>query len=286
MGPKSIENVENFRKKDNLRSVNAILGLFDLTLLQSKYERFAMIQPASEALDTSLKSSLTGKPADELEDLIYLISHDLRASLRALLEVPQWIEEDLYDLGQTLPESLTENIAMMNTHTKRLDRMLCDLLVFSRVGRMQRRVDINLDAVLCDLVEALPVPNDVKIDWKLEWQGLNIGERDIVTLLSALIGNSIKHRDSGMSRILIETLWEDGQPVLYVSDDGVGIEPKYNEIIFDVMQTLQPREEVEGSGMGLSIARKVVALYDGSIRLDSPRLNRGTTMRVRFRLVN
>lgn len=245
-----------------------------------------MIQPSSEALDTSLKSSLTGKPADELEDLIYLISHDLRASLRALLEVPQWIEEDLYDLGQQLPESLTDNIAMMNTHTKRLDRMLCDLLVFSRVGRMQRRVDVNLESVLSDLVEALPVPNDVKIDWKLEWQGLSIGERDIVTLLSALIGNSIKHRDTGMSRILIETLWENGEPVLYVSDDGVGIEPKYNEIIFDVMQTLQPREEVEGSGMGLSIARKVVALYDGSIRLDSPRLNRGTTMRTRFRLAN
>jgi len=245
-----------------------------------------MIQPSSETLDTSLKSSLTGKPADELEDLIYLISHDLRASLRALLEVPQWIEEDLYDLGQQLPESLTDNISMMNTHTKRLDRMLCDLLVFSRVGRMQRRVEVNLDSVLSDLVEALPVPNDVKIDWNLEWQGLSIGERDIVTLLSALIGNSIKHRDTGMSRILIETLWENGEPVLYVSDDGVGIEPKYNEIIFDVMQTLQPREEVEGSGMGLSIARKVVTLYDGSIRLDSPRLNRGTTMRTRFRLAN
>lgn len=239
-----------------------------------------MIHSPTEALDTSLKSSLTGKPAEELEDLIYLISHDLRASLRALLEVPQWIEEDLYELGHSLPDSLTDNISMMNTHTKRLDRMLCDLLVFSRVGRMQRQSEIDLEMVLTDLVEALPIPNDVRVEWNLEWQGLRIGERDVVTLLSALIGNSIKHRDQDTSRILVETLWEDGVPVLYVSDDGPGIDEKFSEIIFDIMQTLKSREEVEGSGMGLSIARKIVGLHDGSIRLDSPRLNRGATFRI------
>jgi len=226
--------------------------------------------------------SATPRPQDELEDLIYLISHDLRASLRALLEVPQWIEEDIYELGHSLPVSLTENIAMMNTHTKRLDRMLCDLLVFSRIGRMQKKIDVNLGAVLDDLLDHMPIPSEFTVERDLTWTSLRYGERDIVTLISALISNSIKHHDTDEGRILIQTTWEGPVPVMYVSDDGPGIDDKFREIVFDIMQTLRPREEVEGSGMGLAIARKIAGFYGGSLRLIDPILDQGTTLRIAF----
>lgn len=73
----------------------------------------------------------------EFEDFIYLLSHDVRNSVRALVEVPQWIKEDLIANGHSISGSLAENMELMDTHTRRLDRMLTDLLVYSRVGRMQ-----------------------------------------------------------------------------------------------------------------------------------------------------
>ena len=241
-----------------------------------------MIQP--NLSDVSAKSMPTagGRQQDELEDLIYLISHDLRASLRALLEVPQWIEEDIYELGHSLPQSLTENIAMMNTHTKRLDRMLCDLLVFSRIGRMQKRIDLSLNSVMDEIEESIPIPNGFHVERDLAWTGLRFGERDIVTLLSALIGNSIKHHDRSTGKILVQTKWDGSVPVMIVSDDGPGIDEKFREIVFDIMQTLRPREEVEGSGMGLAIARKIAIRYGGSLRLIDPIWDRGCSIRVSF----
>lgn len=241
-----------------------------------------MMQPNLSDVPTTPMPTATAQQQDELEDLIYLISHDLRASLRALLEVPQWIEEDIYELGHTLPSSLTENIAMMNTHTKRLDRMLCDLLVFSRIGRMQKRIDVNLNGVLDELLDNLPIPNGFVVRRDLAWTGLRYGERDIVTLLSSLIGNAIKHHDKTEGQILIQTTWDGSVPIMLVSDDGPGIDEKFREIVFDIMQTLRPREEVEGSGMGLAISRKIAVHYGGSLRLIDPVWERGTTLRVTF----
>ncbi len=219
---------------------------------------------------------------DELEDLIYLISHDLRSSLRALLEVPGWIEEDLTDIGIRLPETLTENVQLMNTHTRRLDRMLCDLLAFSRVGRMQRKTDVNLHAIVDEVIESLPVPSGFKVERDFQWDGLRFGERDIVTLVHALVSNGIKHHHAKRGRILIQTRMEGDIPVLYVSDDGPGIDDKFSEIVFDIMQTLKPREEVEGSGMGLAIGRKIATTYGGTMRLVDPVLDVGTTIKTTF----
>ena len=86
-------------------------------------------------------------PSRDFEDFIYLISHDVRNSVRALIEVPVWITEDLQDEGYKIQGQLAEHIGLMNTHTRRLDRMLNDLLVYSRIGRMQLPVDVDLAEV-------------------------------------------------------------------------------------------------------------------------------------------
>ena len=76
------------------------------------------------------------EPSSELENFVYIVSHDLRNSARALTEVPQWLREDLQDLGLAVDEDFRENLDLLERHAKRLDRMLLDLLVYSRVGRM------------------------------------------------------------------------------------------------------------------------------------------------------
>ncbi|NNK15995.1 MAG: hypothetical protein HKP51_03715, partial [Sulfitobacter sp.] len=89
-----------------------------------------------------------GASSQDFEEFIYLISHDVRSSVRALIELPQWIAEDLEDAGFPVAGTVAASIDMMNRHAGRLDRMLVDLLTFSRIGRMQDVRENDLVAAL------------------------------------------------------------------------------------------------------------------------------------------
>jgi signal transduction histidine kinase len=222
------------------------------------------------------------KDSKDFEDFIYLLSHDVRGSIRALLEVPQWITEDLIAEGHKITGQLENHITLMNTHTKRLDRMLIDLLVYSRIGRTQTTSLIILQEALDTVLEQVKVPKRFEVKVDLQCPVVMFGERDILTLLSSLISNSIKHHNLDHGIIQISSHQEDDACVIRVSDDGPGIPEKYAKRVFDAMSTLKPRDEVEGSGMGLTIARKIVTQYDGQLECLSYQNNTGTILEMRF----
>ncbi|OUS20825.1 hypothetical protein A9Q95_11215 [Rhodobacterales bacterium 59_46_T64] len=203
---------------------------------------------------------------DELEKFIYLLSHDVRNSARALLEVPQWIEEDLIDLGYPVEGALAENIKLMNTHTRRLDRMLVDLLTFSRVGRKQTQHTVDLEEAVQMVLAQISLPHGFTVNTDLAQLSVDMGERDILTLLGELITNSAKHHHRDRGSIALSARRDGGDLVIRARDDGPGITEKYRDRVFEAMITLKPRDEVEGSGMGLAIVRKIVQHYGGTLR--------------------
>ncbi len=206
----------------------------------------------------------------EFEDFIYLLSHDVRSSLRALLELPQWIKDDLAAEGHSIRGSLAENFDLLEVHTRRIDRMLIDLLVYSRVGRMQTVQSVDLGKSVDSVLSQLPLPPGFKVTRDLDCQAVQIGDRDILTLLSALISNAIKHhhRDEGV--IHISSQKRGNECVIRVQDDGPGIPEKHSSRVFEAMTTLRSRDEVEGSGMGLATVRKIVEFYGGRLHWISP----------------
>ncbi|WP_420862337.1 sensor histidine kinase [Algirhabdus cladophorae] len=232
--------------------------------------------------DGPIVANATAAPSKDFEDFIYLISHDVRNSVRALLELPHWIEEDLVDAGYQVTGPLAENIQLMNTHTKRLDRMLYDLLIYSRLGRMQsiKRNDLNeaLDTVLTNL----EIPEGFSVLRRLEAKSVTMGNRDVLTLLGALISNSIKHHHKDSGEVVVTTRDEPREFVLTVSDDGPGIDAEFRDRVFGAMTTLKPRDEVEGSGMGLANCRKIASLYEGRICVFDTGDMQGTTVEVRL----
>lgn len=220
--------------------------------------------------------------SQDIDDFIYLISHDVRSSVRALLELPQWITEDLDEAGIKVDGQLASTIEMMNRHTGRLDRMLVDLLTYSRVGRMQSVEIVDIAEVLEDVLEGLKLPSGFNVVQALDCKSLKIGERDILTLLDALIQNAVKHHDRKQGQIIVSSKREGDTVVISISDDGPGIKEEFREKALAAMTTLRPRDELEGSGMGLAIVRKIARLYGGDAQLLEAEQGRGSQVEVRL----
>jgi len=220
--------------------------------------------------------------ANEVDNFIYLISHDVRASVRALVELPQWIEEDLEASGVAVDASVATSIEMMNRHTSRLDKMLVDLLTYSRVGRMQEVQANNVEEALDEVLKTAELPSGFTVTHDITCGDVMMGNRDIITLLDALVQNGHKHHDRSQGRIHVGVNRQNAHVIFTVSDDGPGIPPEFHERVFGAMRTLRPRDEVEGTGMGLACARKIATQSGGTAMIVPSVFGAGTGVEVRL----
>ncbi len=206
--------------------------------------------------------------AQDIDEFIYLISHDVRASVRALLELPQWIADDLKDAGVEITGPVAQSIELMNRHTARLDRMLMDLLAYSRVGRSGEVGRVDIAACLDQVLEEAPLPKGIRLQRDITAAQMMTREQDLSLCWHALIGNAVKHHHTGQGLICVAAHHEGASIRLSVGDDGPGIAPRWHAKALCPMTTLRPRDEVEGTGMGLAIVSKLAAHYRGEVRLS------------------
>jgi len=213
----------------------------------------------------------------ELERFAYVAAHDLRSPLRAIRDLSDWIKEDEESV---LSDDSKNYVALLVNRVERMNSLLTDLLDYSRVGHEETLYDqVSMPEVVAEIAELLSADNRFEISY--------LGDVDqVVTLvtplrrtLQNLIANCIKHhdRDKGVINVRAERRGERLHCV--VQDDGPGIEPQYQDRVFQLFQTLRSRDEVEGSGLGLAIVRKLVEHYGGSISIQSqPAQRRGTSL--------
>jgi len=240
------------------------------------------IKDAEAALRTSNEE--LERSNRDLEQFAYVASHDLKAPLRSIEVLVGWLTDDLagYDQGD-----VQENLGLLKTRSARLNRLLDDLLTYSRAGR---RVGDVGEVDVAELVEEI---------WTLmgppEGFELSIeGEMPVVTTFRApleqvfrnLMGNAIKHHPGPAARIAVGAEYQDDHVVFSVSDDGAGIAEEYRERIYQMFQTLQPRDEVEGSGMGLAIVSRLVEWQGGRIWHEQPASGAGTVFKFEWKAVN
>jgi signal transduction histidine kinase len=214
----------------------------------------------------------------ELEQFAYVASHDLQEPLRKVASFCQLLEQRYK--GQ-LDERADQYIDFAVDGAKRMQQLINDLLVFSRVGRTSgalepvdldtalRRALANLDAAMVESrakVDADPLPT-VR------------GEASLLTLvLQNLIGNAIKFRSDEPPAVRIGVERQDGDWLFSVADNGIGIDPEYAERVFVIFQRLHAKDEYAGTGIGLAMCRKIVEYHGGRIWLDAD-ARPGTTFR-------
>jgi len=211
----------------------------------------------------------------ELDQFAYVASHDLKAPLRAIINLAGWIDEDA---GALLPAPSLEHLQKLRGRALRMERLLDDLLTYSRIGRRDGVIEeIKTEALVQDAIYLLALPPGftVKVDGELP---VLLAPRTPLDLIFRnLISNAIKHHHQPAQGVIWIQARDLGDFVEFrIHDNGPGIEPQYHERIFGMFQTLRPRDEVEGSGMGLAIAKRAVEYRGGVIRVESA-VGQGTT---------
>lgn len=212
----------------------------------------------------------------ELDQFAYVASHDLKAPLRAISNLSEWIEEDLND---KIPEENKHQLSLLRNRVKRMEALINGLLEFSRAGRQNQVVEtVRVVSLLDDVLDFIAPPDAFTIDIPEQLPTLVTHRMALHQVFANLIGNAIKHHDRENGTIQITSEQTGDRIEFAVTDDGPGIEPQYHQKIFTIFQTLKARDEFESTGIGLALVKKIVESEGGKIQVESTP-GKGTTFR-------
>lgn len=204
----------------------------------------------------------------ELETFAYVASHDLKSPLRGIAQLSTWIEEDLESKEFV---EVNKHTTMLRNRIQRMEKLLDDMLVFYRAGKTDGNITrIDLAHMAKELFEIQNTNAGLHLELGDNLPVFESLSTPFEQILRNLFSNAIKHHDldEGIIRVEGRRLHNDFYEIS-VSDNGPGIPAKFQERVFGMFQTLKPRDELEGSGMGLALIKKIVETYGGKISVHS-----------------
>ena len=231
-------------------------------------------EAALQELNATLEQRVAERTAElersnrELDQFAYVASHDLRSPLRAIDTLAHWITQDA---GDVLPEASRVHLQKLRGRIKRMDALLNDLLDYSRAGRHHHTPEmVDTGALVRDLADFLAQPAGFQVKLVAPMPLLLAERIPLETVFRNLIGNAIKHHHDAAAGVVVVAAKDCGAFYEFsVADNGPGIDPAYHQRIFELFQTLKPRDEVEGSGNGLAIVKRLVESRGGTVAVDS-----------------
>ena len=226
-------------------------------------------QEVLEKLNTHLKSIVLElrRANKELQEFAHIAAHDLKTPLRGIGTLAEWFSTDYAD---KFDEQGQKQVKMLTERAKRADKLVDSILQYSSIGQLkeeQEQLDLNI--VLPEIICEIGPPENINITVENKLPVLMCKKTHIRQVFHNLLSNAVKHMDKEKGQIKVgcteeECFWKFG-----VVDNGPGIDKKYYEKIFKIFQTLLPSDETESTGIGLSIAKKIVSMNAGSIWVES-----------------
>ena len=218
----------------------------------------------------------------DLEQFAYLASHDLRQPLRMVTNYLAVIEKRL---GPQLEEDLRTYFDFATGGAKKMDRLLTHLLDYSRTGKLGEIENVPIGESVADalliLTEAIHQA-DAKVLVEEKMPTITANRSDLVRLFQNLLSNSIKYRSPDRApEIRIGSRRQENDYLVWVKDNGMGIDPEHHERAFQIFQRLVPKDSYEGVGIGLAICKKIVEHSGGKIWIVSE-VGEGSTFFMTF----
>lgn len=273
---KDTDAVKNLERTIRTKSGRGIPVLLSVSMLRSKngaaegYIAMARDITESKLLEEKQESMRAlEKVNKELDQFAYIVSHDLKAPLRAITNLSMWIEEDI---GPGLTPDSKRNLDLLRSRVQRMETLISGILEYSKVGRITEKAEtVDVNDLVKEVLEMLVPPPTFAISIPDRMPVLVTQRVKLQQVFSNLISNAIKYHDTSKGMITIGYTQLGDRHEFYVQDDGPGIDPRFHGKVFQIFQTLESRDKVEGTGIGLSIVQKIVGDNSGTIRLESER---------------
>jgi len=209
------------------------------------------------------------KKNEELENFVYSVSHDLKAPVVSIQGFSSILLTSSY--LDKLDEAGKRYLSRIQSNATRMQMIIADLLEFSRIGMTVNNFeDVSPRQIITDVLNVFgPRLKGLKVDIQRELPAVRGNRNRIYQVFENLIGNSIAYMgdtESPMIKIGCEPRGEFHE--FYVRDNGIGIDLKYHQKIFQIFQRLKDAG-VEGTGIGLAIVKRIVESHGGSVRVES-----------------
>jgi len=237
---------------------------------QANQELQVALDDASVARDAAERAAAAATEAyRDLDRFAYVASHDLKAPLRGIASLAQWIQDDASD---SLGDESKEHLRLLQNRVQRMASLIDGILAYSRAGRVLEPVEaVDIGAVVRDVIELLAVLPEVTIQVPARMPILEAERVLLQQVFMNLLGNAVKYTSAVRPDVLIDVDWNDlGDTLEFaVTDNGPGIASQYHERIWGMFQTLNARDKVEGTGIGLAVVKKIVEGRGGAVSVES-----------------
>lgn len=232
-------------------------GVVDLEVANQK-----VAETASQLAD---KTDQLERSLAELDQFAYVASHDLKAPLRGISNLAQWIGEDNHSLG----DEGREHLRLMQNRVARMEALVDGILAYSRAGRKREPVElVDVGQLLRETIDLLAPGAGASVTVDASMPVVKVERVPFQQVWLNLVSNALKHgKPDGKVRLGHKKV--DGVDAFFVQDDGPGIDARFHERVFGLFQTLAPRDKVEGTGIGLAVVKKLVEAHRGRVWLES-----------------
>jgi signal transduction histidine kinase/CheY-like chemotaxis protein len=270
-GELSMQMAIAIQQADLVADLQAIVAQQQVTQHQLR-DRVTEIEQTNVQLSEA--TSLLEERNQALDDFSHIASHDLKAPLRGISNLTDWLVKDLE--GQ-LPAESKRQLELIQSRVAQMNVLINGLLQYAIVGRKQiDSVPINISQLLAEVIDLLAPPAELQIQFSADLPTIETPVLLLKQVLSNLIGNAIKYHPRLNGRVEIKMLSRSSGWEFAVSDDGPGIAPENHQKIFGIFQTLVGQDDIKGTGIGLAIVKKIVESRGGRVWVESE-LGQGST---------
>ncbi|MCB6097605.1 sensor histidine kinase [Flavobacterium psychrophilum] len=205
------------------------------------------------------------KQNQALNQYAHVVSHDLKAPLRSIDTLINWFKEDN---AAILDDNNNKSLDLVLSNVEKMDLLIKGILDYSAIDKLEvkdRTIDLNI--LIHKIIRTITIPNHIEIILKNKMPKIVGNDITLKQLFQNLIQNAIKYNDKEMGFVEIGSKENDNEIEFYIKDNGIGIKERYQDKIFNLFSKLENTDQ--SSGIGLSIVKKIIDIYQGKIWLES-----------------